>query len=463
MASYPTYNPSVWVGGISTADYQAITSKKNNYPTLSRAYQGLYAPGSTFKIVSVPAVAESPGFSLHGTYDCPPSFPIGSTNKKNFESESFPPMSLQMALEVSCDTVFYKVAYADWLHEDGVHAKVSARDPFTEMAKAYGMNELTGVDLTGESRSRIFDRQGKYDYWKAIRADACAGAKTRKHTDPVWAIDVENCSPQGYIYQAGEAANFAIGQGATAVTPLQMARAYAAVANGGTLWEPTIGKAIMSPAGKVVRTITPKKAGTLPVPKTVLAYLQHALTTVVTGKHGTARTPFADFPKTKIPMAAKTGTAEVNGKQSTSWFASYAPANKPQYAIVMMVSQGGTGSGISGPSVEKIYEALYGVTSPTTVNAAKALMPDPPTTLPRISRQGRLPKVCALPLIKSWIPNLANIPGERLFISTAPDRGTKTPSAASNACPSAATAGSKKSSTAKPKTSTSRASPSRSP
>ena len=77
----------------------------------------------------------------------------------------------------------------------------------------------------------------------------------------------------------------------------------------------------------------------------------------------------------QIPIAAKTGTAEVGtGSQRRSWFASYAPANKPQYAVVMMVSQGGTGSGVSGPSVEKIYEALYGVTSPTTVDPKKALM-----------------------------------------------------------------------------------------
>ena len=118
----------------------------------------------------------------------------------------------------------------------------------------------------------------------------------------------------------------------------------------------------MSPDGKVVRTIKARKAGTLPISTEVLHYLQNALTTVVTGSHGTAKRPFADFPLDQIPVAAKTGTAEVDGKQTTSWFASYAPADKPQYAVVMMVSQGGTGSGISGPSVAEIYEALFGVT-----------------------------------------------------------------------------------------------------
>ncbi len=458
MASYPTYNPSVWVGGISSADYKSITSKQNNYPSLSRAYQGLYAPGSTFKIVSLPAVAKSPGYSLNGSYPCPSALQIGvGKPKKNYESESFGDISLQKAIEVSCDTVFYGVAYHDWLSEGGVSASLSTPDPFTEMAKAYGMNEKTGIDLTAEARGRMFDRQGKYDYWKATRQSACEGANRRAHTDPIWALDVENCSPQGGLYLPGEAANFAIGQGSTAVTPLQMARAYAAVANGGTLWEPTIGKAIMSPDGKVVRTIKARKAGTLPISPDVLHYLQNALTTVVTGSHGTAKRPFADFPYGQIPIAAKTGTAEVaGGKKSTSWFASYAPADKPQYAVVMMVSQGGTGSGVAGPSVEKIYEALYGVTSRTTVDPTKALMTVPPTTLPKISTAGRLTRVSTRPILPTWSPDLADIPGSKLFITTEPDRtpkrGTHPPSTAPGK-------GSSSSSSA----TSSRASPSRSP
>ena len=170
MASYPTYNPSVWVGGISSADYKSITSKQNNYPSLSRAYQGLYAPGSTFKIVSLPAVAKSPGYSLNGSYPCPSSLQIGvGKPKKNYESESFGDISLQKAIEVSCDTVFYGVAYNDWLERGRRQRQPATPDPFTEMAKAYGMNEKTGIDLTAEARGRMFDRQGKYDYWKAIR------------------------------------------------------------------------------------------------------------------------------------------------------------------------------------------------------------------------------------------------------------------------------------------------------
>src|SRR5207342_1060455 len=148
MARYPTYDPSGWVGGISTKDYAAITSKAKGYANQSKAFQGGYAPGSTFKAISMPAAVKA-GNSLYGSYDCPSYLQIGDTKKYNYESGSFPPMSLKRALQVSCDTVFYKFAFAQWLKEGGVSAPRDAKDPFTEMAKAYGLGQKTGLDLPG--------------------------------------------------------------------------------------------------------------------------------------------------------------------------------------------------------------------------------------------------------------------------------------------------------------------------
>src|SRR3954451_16446393 len=166
-----------------------------------------------------------------------------------------------------------------------------------------------------------------------------------------------------------------------------MARVYAAVANGGTLWVPQVAKAVLRPDGSVVKRFAPKSAGKIPASKDTLSFLHTALPNV--SVRGTAAGVFRGWPLGKVPVAAKTGTAEVYGKQSTSWFATYAPANKPRYAIVMMVTQGGTGSGISGPSVRKIYEKLLGV-SGTNVSLAKGLQPGgaPPKALPRIASDG---------------------------------------------------------------------------
>jgi penicillin-binding protein 2 len=396
MASWPTYDPNIWVGGISTKDYKKITGKKNNYPNQSRAFQGEFAPASTFKAVSLPAAVKA-GYSVNGSYNCPAAYSIGGALKANYESQGYGVIPMRKAIEVSCDTVFYKFAYETWLRQGGLRPKKGTKDPFTEMAKAFGLGKRTGLDLPSESDGRIADRAWKRGYWKATRDFYCAKAKTGypevARKDPTRAayllqLSKENCA-DGWAYRGGDAANFAIGQGDTTTTPLQMARVYAAVANGGTLVTPHIGRAIMTPEGKLVREIEPKAERRIPVSRSTLTWLRAALRGVT--ERGTGYGPFAraQFPLAELPVATKTGTGEVYGKQTTSWFASYAPADKPQYAVVMMVSQGGTGSGTSGPSVAELYKTLFGITGNNVV-LAKASPPGghPTTRLPTVGADG---------------------------------------------------------------------------
>ena len=192
--------------------------------------------------------------------------------------------------------------------------------------------------------------------------------------------------------RAGDSVNYAIGQGDTLVTPIQMARIYGALANGGTLYQPTIGKAVISPNGKTVTPIKPRIAGKLPDSQATLKYIDSALAGVVT--EGTADWKFADWPQNKIPLHAKTGTAEVAGKQTTSWFDTYTK----DYTIVMTISQGGTGSGGSGTAVRRIYEAMYGIQQDGTgIDAKKGIMPKPVTALPKISGDGAVVNAPAAP------------------------------------------------------------------
>ncbi|HEY9524077.1 MAG TPA: penicillin-binding transpeptidase domain-containing protein, partial [Thermopolyspora sp.] len=121
MASYPTYDPNVWVGGISKKEYDAIASEKNNYPNQSRAFQGQFAPASTFKLISTPAAVEA-GYSLKGSYPCPSAYPIGNSMKRNYESKGYGTLTFRRAIQVSCDTMFYKFAYENWLREGGTKA-----------------------------------------------------------------------------------------------------------------------------------------------------------------------------------------------------------------------------------------------------------------------------------------------------------------------------------------------------
>jgi penicillin-binding protein 2 len=190
---------------------------------------------------------------------------------------------------------------------------------------------------------------------------------------------------EGSYYRAGDAVNFAIGQGDTLVTPLQLARAYAALSNGGTLFEPRIAKAIVSPDGTVVRRIPPKVQAHDSDPAHAISYVTNAL--LGTAKTGTMAWKMIGFPLDRIHIRSKTGSAEVYGKQSTSWVASY----DDNYVVLMMVTQGGTGSGTSGPFVRKIWESLYGVHG-SQVSPRNALIPGvvAPDALPSFRPDGSI-------------------------------------------------------------------------
>ncbi len=382
MASNPTYNPALWVGGITQRDLSRLYSAKADQPLLSRAMQGLFAPGSTFKPFTT-AAALTHGYSTHDRLDCSSSLTVGDRVFKNYESAAYGPITFAQALQLSCDTFFYRVGYAKWLQEGGDSGDVSVKDPLVQNAKNFGFGRRTGIDIPGEVPGRIADRKWKLSYWKANKAYYCKLGK-EAGTDYIHVFAREFCV-DGWRYRAGDAVNFAIGQGDTVLTPLQLAVGYAAISNGGTLWEPRVGKAIIDPAGNLVRRIPPKAAGKVPIPHRVLHYIDHALEG--TGKVGTMAWKMGGFPLNQVKVRFKTGTAEVYGKQTTSWVASY----DKQYVVVMQISQGGTGSGTSGEAVRHIWEALYGIHGSSVV-PADAAEPGahPPAGLPAFRRDGQI-------------------------------------------------------------------------
>jgi penicillin-binding protein 2 len=382
MASYPTYDPSVWVGGISQDHLSRLYSERAGTPLLSRAVQGQFAPGSTFKPFTT-AGALTSGYRTTDTLDCSSTLTVGDRVFKNYESAAYGPLTFAQALQLSCDTFFYRIGYGEWLAEGGDSGAVDSPDPLVENAKNFGFGRETGVDLPGEAAGRIADRRWKRAYWEANKDYYCRIGKGAG-SDYLHVFAREFCV-DGWRYRAGDAVNFAIGQGDTVLTPLQLAVAYSALANGGTLWKPRVGKAIVAADGHVVRRIKPARAGHVPVPQRYLSYIDDALKG--TAKVGTMAWKFGGFPLDQVQVRSKTGTAEVYGKQTTSWVASY----DKQYVVIMMVSQGGTGSGTSGDSVRRIWESLYGITG-SDVNLADAAQPGarPPERLPRFARSGQI-------------------------------------------------------------------------
>ncbi|MEW2458174.1 penicillin-binding protein 2 [Streptomyces albus] len=385
MASNPEYDPNAWVGGISGKEYAKLTGKNSNYPLLNRAIQGLAAPGSIFKVISTSAAVKA-GYPFDGNYDCSSSYEVGGQTFKNFESKGYGNIDLGRALEVSCDTVFYRLAYKEWKKDGGNMPKKGAHDWFYKMAHDYGLGKETGVDLPNEVSGRVPDRKWKKNYWEANKDAWCKQAKNGGG-NPSYAekIAKENCA-SGMKMRAGDSINYSIGQGDTLVTPIQMATIYAALGNGGTLHDPTLGKAIVSPDGKSVHEIRPTSHGKLPISGKTLHQMDGALQGVATRGSAAWRFGEAGWPQDKIKLRAKTGTAEVAGKQTTSWLATYTD----DFTVVMTISQGGTGSGASGPAVRNIYNAMYGVDAGGGIDKSKALLPKPQAKLPKISKDGTI-------------------------------------------------------------------------
>jgi len=377
MASYPTYDPAIWQRGLTVKQAEDLFSEKKGVPALSRPLQGLFAPASTFKSVSVVAAAAA-GYSLDASYNCPAEVAIGNRTFKNFDSVAAGRLKLDVGIAISCDSLWYQISYDEWVKDGGLKPKSNPNDYFFNAAKAFGVGKATGIDLPSELSGRLPNRQWKQSWYEQNKDFYCnykERAKKQDLTPYLIEIARENCI-DGNKVRAGDAVNFSIGQGDTLVTPLRLAQIYSAIANNGTYYQPQVARAIVDVDGKVIKEFKPVIADTVKVEQSTWDFLHRALHMVVT--RGTAASVFSGFP---VAISGKTGTAQVFGKNpngsakdDTSWFASYGPTEDPKYAVVMMVSQGGFGASASGVGVRDIYATLFGV-SGNRVNPDKAIFP----------------------------------------------------------------------------------------
>lgn len=370
MASYPDYDLNIWENGITVKQAKDLYSEKTGVPALSRAIQGAYAPASTFKVVSLSSAA-SAGYNLKGTYNCPAEVQIGNRTFRNFDSKAAGRINLTTAIAISCDSIWYQIAYDEWVRDGGLKPKSQVNDYFFRTASGFGVGQKTGIDLPSEISGRLPDRNWKRSWYETNKDYYCnyeARAPQSQQTSYLIALAKENCL-DGDKVRAGDMVNFSIGQGDLLLTPLQLAVIYTAIANGGSLMQPEIARAVVTPQGDVVQEFDPVVKGNLPTEKNTLDFLHKALRAVVTS--GTAAGAFAGLP---IEVSGKTGTGQVFGKNpngstkdDTSWFASYAPTKNPQYTVVMMISQGGFGASASGVGVRKIYEHIFGTNGQTAI------------------------------------------------------------------------------------------------
>jgi penicillin-binding protein 2 len=284
--------------------------------------------------------------SQTGSYNCPAQFPVpGDPNTvfSNWNPVNTGYISLAQALNVSCDTVFYGFGWNFWVSyaRSGAGTSSTALSDYKgrktwlqDDLRTFGFDRATGVDIPYESSGRI--------------------------PDPAWKTRIHRLYPKLFPYSLwlpGDYINMSIGQGDTQVTPLQLADAYSAIANGGTVYEPRVALDVQRSNGHIVHTVKRHAIGHLPFSKSDLAFVRSALTNVP--ESGTAAVAFTGFPFARVPVAAKTGSAEVPGDQTYSWFAAMAPAYDPQYVVACIVEQGGHGATTAAPVVRKILEGLF--------------------------------------------------------------------------------------------------------
>lgn len=334
MASYPTYDPRVFYEGLSQREWEQLNNPSRNFPLNNRAIQAAYPPGSTLKPLVAAAAVEAGYASPNGFYPCPAEFTVpGDTSNtvfRNWRDIDSGVISFARSLIDSCDTVFYQFGL-EFYRERKIRGEL-----LQQQMRAWGLARPTGIDLSAEAHGRVPDAE-----WKAKIHDL----EPTAYPDAVW--------------YPGDTINMSIGQGDLLVTPLQLAEAFAALTNGGTLHRPHIGLRVQTPQGEVLRQMPSEVLGQVPVDKRTLRAIRDALRHVPAS--GTAAGAFAGFPLSSVPVAGKTGTAEVAGKQPHSWFAAAAPANHPEFVVVAVVEEGGHGSEVAAPIVRRILEGLFGL------------------------------------------------------------------------------------------------------
>jgi penicillin-binding protein 2 len=455
-ASYPSYDPQIFEFPRTDADNAAIVALNKNpaHPLLNQVIQGQYAPGSTFKLITTSAELLSGRANWNDQYECDSSVIVGGKPKSNSEGEALGKINLTTTISKSCDTVYYNFALADYATDYNrvVKQKVAPLDSVAVMAKKYGLNAATGVDLPSESNGLIQSWDEKKVLAQYYHDQECIGAfggtdtkgkkiapnkdKAKRAADKV-ACDRPLTIGDEILYPGNYADEY-IGQGTVLATPLQMAAAYSALVNGGTVYSPRVAKAITSPSGTLVKAIKPVVRSTLNVSQSDLDQIKNAMYEV--NITGTGAPAFAGFPMDQVQVGGKTGTAQVadptspTGFTDTSVFASFAgkPNQPPQYVSIIFVPKGGYGAAVAGPATRKLWDGIYGLEGHPNV-MPKGLR----TALPNFSKDGNI--ITKGPAIVPGIPAAGTASSSAGTSAGATQPGTTNTSPASTTTGGAAT------------------------
>jgi len=332
LASRPTFDPDIYVGRVKKRDLKQLADPSNNHPALNRAVAGLYPAGSVFKPITALAALQEGMVTPDELIQCTGKEVIDGQTFMNWNPYANEPMNLKVALANSCDTYFYQLAL-EFYERRG--------SPLQKWAKSMGFGRKTGIDLGPEERGLV--------------------------PTPAWRRRYFSL-PIDRIWTSGDSVQLSIGQGDLLVTPLQMTRFYAMLANGGELVEPHLVKAVEEPQNEgeppvVLRPYQPKPAKEVGIDPTALNVVQEGLYDAAHEPYGTSAGVFGSFP---IPIAGKTGTAEkfvrlpgYTGLRDQAWWCGWGPYAKAKLAVCALIENGGHGGTAAAPAALKVFEEYF--------------------------------------------------------------------------------------------------------
>ena len=325
LASYPNFDQSA---AARDPRYLARLLHAGNHsvPLLNRATQGLYPTGSTFKPIVAEAALADGLITPWSILPCTGSLTVGNIVFHNVEPAINASLNLDQALTISCDTWFYRLGTAFYARQ-----AASGDLAMQRWAMRLGLGHSTGLDIPGEAGGVV--------------------------PTPGWLRRTFR-EPAQRIWYEGYSVNLSIGQGYLAVTPLQLAVAYSALANGGRVVRPHVADALLGPSGRVVRRLHFAQRARLRL-RDVWA-IRQGLYDAAHAADGTSSAVFGSFP---IPVAGKTGTAQTPHGSDHSWYASWAPAGHPRVVVVVLIEHGGFGVEAAAPAAREIYSAFFHVRS----------------------------------------------------------------------------------------------------
>jgi len=338
MGSTPTFDPSIFTKPITESQYKQLTAKQNDAPLANRAIQGLYPTGSIFKLITATAGLEDGLIAPDTIVDDTGKVTVDTINFKNAGDKVYGPINMVDALRVSSDVYFYKLGLAAKASGDGGQIQ--------DWAKLYGLGETTGIDLPAETEGLVPTPKWRNQLY------------TEGLTDRPWTD--------------GDNVNLSVGQGDLQANPLQMAVAYSALANGGTVVTPHLAQSIETVTGETIEEVRPAAKRQIDFSPGTRETIMKGMEEALQDPTGTAYQVFGNW---KIRVAGKTGTAQRGtGVPDQSWFAAMAPADDPEIVVVATVERGGFGADVAAPVVARILESYFKISQvPSAVGRSGAV------------------------------------------------------------------------------------------